>query len=47
MRHRNQGEKSGRWISRASIVLKKQKASKIARRDEHAKLERKENQPFT
>jgi len=28
MRRRNQWEKSGRWISGASIVLKKQKASK-------------------
>ena len=39
MRRRNQGEKYGRWISGASIVLKKQKASKISRRDQHAKLD--------
>ena len=40
MRRRNQGEKSSHWISGAQIVLKKQKASKIARRDQHTKLDR-------
>ena len=39
MRRRNQGEKSSHWISGAQIVLKKQKASKIARRDQHTKLD--------
>ena len=41
MRYRNQGKKSSHWISGAQIVLKKQKASKIARRDQHTKLDRK------
>ena len=41
MRRSNQGEKSSHWISGAQIVLKKQKASKIARRDQHNKLDRK------
>jgi len=35
MRRRNQREKSGRW------VLKKQKESKISRRTQHTKLDRK------
>ena len=39
MRRRNQGEKSGRWISGAQIVLKKQKANKISRTDQHTKLD--------
>ena len=39
MRRCNQGEKSGRWIGRAQIVLKKQKASKISRMDQHTKLD--------